>query len=338
VGGGYNNTAGGWYATVSGGSQNTASVNHATVGGGFENISSGTVATVGGGSRNTASGDSATVGGGYRNTASGEYATVGGGQQNTASGPSATVSGGQQNAASGYAATVGGGDGNIADYWYSTVCGGYSNSASGLASFAAGNMAQALHDNSFVWSSYPNPSPSFADNMFFVNAPNGLGINCGAQRPDGGGQYWMNLGRVAAGGQLIETSVGATLTLAGVWQNASDQHRKTDFAEVDCGAVLQKVLALPVRHWRFTNEMAGVRHLGPTAQDFHAAFGLGEDERSIGTVDADGVALAAIQGLNQKLEERSRKLEEENAALRSELAELKQLVCSLAAQLNGGAR
>jgi hypothetical protein len=233
-----------------------------------------------------------------------------------------------------------GGYSNTASGDYATVGGGRDNTASGQASFAAGNNARALHDFSFVWSSYPNPSPSFASNMFFVNAPNGLGINCGAQRPDGGGQYWMNLGRVAAGGQLIETSVGATLTLAGVWQNASDQHRKTDFADVDCGAVLQKVLALPVRHWRFTNEVAGVRHLGPTAQDFHAAFGLGEDERSIGTVDADGVALAAIQGLNRKVEVRSqnaeasiRKLEAENAALRARLEKLEQL---LAAQLKGG--
>ena len=45
-----------------------------------------------------------------------------------------------------------------------------------------------------------------------------------------------------------------------------------------------------------------VRHVGPTAQDFRAAFGLGNDDKSIATVDADGVALAAIQGLNAKLE------------------------------------
>jgi hypothetical protein len=42
-----------------------------------------------------------------------------------------------------------------------------------------------------------------------------------------------------------------------------------------------------------------VIHIGPTAQDFHAAFGLGSDDETIGTVDADGVALAAIQGLDQ---------------------------------------
>jgi len=44
------------------------------------------------------------------------------------------------------------------------------------------------------------------------------------------------------------------------------------------------------------------------ARDFHAAFGLGESEKRINTVDADGVALAAIQGLNQKLEEKDREI------------------------------
>jgi dTDP-4-amino-4,6-dideoxygalactose transaminase len=48
--------------------------------------------------------------------------------------------------------------------------------------------------------------------------------------------------------------------------------------------------------------------MGVMAQDFYAAFGIGEDERHITTIDADGVAFAAIQGLNEKLET-------ENAAL-----------------------
>jgi len=73
-----------------------------------------------------------------------------------------------------------------------------------------------------------------------------------------------------------------------------------------------------------------VRHLGPTAQDFHAAFGLGESERTIATVDADGVALAAIQGLNQKLESELRVKEERLRTLETELAALKKLVTNLA--------
>ena len=62
------------------------------------------------------------------------------------------------------------------------------------------------------------------------------------------------------------------------------------------------------------------------AQDFRAAFGLGAHETAIATVDADGVALAAIQALNQKLEERSRRLESENAELKRVVEELKQML------------
>ena len=55
--------------------------------------------------------------------------------------------------------------------------------------------------------------------------------------------------------------------------------------------------------WNYKAQGRDIRHFGPMAQDFHAAFGLGESDRTITTVDADGVALAAIQGLNAKLEE-----------------------------------
>ncbi|MBK9137636.1 MAG: tail fiber domain-containing protein [Verrucomicrobia bacterium] len=145
--------------------------------------------------------------------------------------------------------------------------------------------------------------------------------------------------------QLADFSLGATRLLIDTAGNVSalafvptsDRNAKEYFEPVDPAEILEKVAALPVSQWNFKDD-AGARHIGPMAQDFHAAFGLGADDRHIATVDADGVALAAIQGLNQKLEERSRKLEAENAALRGELAELKQLVRTLAAQGKGAAR
>ena len=57
-----------------------------------------------------------------------------------------------------------------------------------------------------------------------------------------------------------------------------------------------------------------------------AAFGLGTDDKSIGTVDADGVALAAIQGLNQKLREELDRRDAENATLRQRLERLERLI------------
>jgi hypothetical protein len=87
------------------------------------------------------------------------------------------------------------------------------------------------------------------------------------------------------------------------WLYASDRNVKEQFVTIEPSDVLAKVAALPVTQWKYKTEPEGVKHVGPVAQDFHAAFGLGNDDKAIGTADANGVALAAIQGLNRKLEE-----------------------------------
>jgi hypothetical protein len=81
--------------------------------------------------------------------------------------------------------------------------------------------------------------------------------------------------------------------------------------------VLDRVARLPVSTWRYDSEPAHVRHLGPMAQDFHAAFGLGDDDTTISAVDAHGVALVSIQALNRLVAE----LRVEVVGLRRELAE-----------------
>jgi hypothetical protein len=85
---------------------------------------------------------------------------------------------------------------------------------------------------------------------------------------------------------------------------------------------LNKLATLPVTEWRYTNEDSSIRHLGPTAQDFKEAFKLGADDKSIGTMDEGGVALAAIQALNQRLEEQRA----ENAELKARLDTLEKLL------------
>jgi hypothetical protein len=94
---------------------------------------------------------------------------------------------------------------------------------------------------------------------------------------------------------------------------------------VDQREILDKLATLPVRQWRYTNESSGIKHFGPTAQDFRAAFGLGTDDKSIGTVDADGGALLAIQGLNQKLQET---LKIKHARIEALEERLKKLECT----------
>jgi hypothetical protein len=93
----------------------------------------------------------------------------------------------------------------------------------------------------------------------------------------------------------------------------SDRNAKANFSAVDGQTVLSRLAALPIATWNYKAQPDSIRHMGPTAQDFSAAFGLGEDDRHISTVDAQGVALAAIQALYQTVVE-----------LRSRLAQLEQ--------------
>ncbi len=160
----------------------------------------------------------------------------------------------------------------------------------------------------------------------------GSGEGLASQRTAGASQYdlafytdflqrmiILNNGNVGIGnaspGSLL--TVGSATCNGTTWVNGSDRNSKDHFAAVDSGLILDKVAALPISEWKYRSEADGTRHVGPVAQDFHAAFGLnGADDKHIATVDEEGVALAAIQGLN-------RKVESENAALRSENAELR---------------
>jgi len=113
---------------------------------------------------------------------------------------------------------------------------------------------------------------------------------------------------------------------------SSDRNLKEHFKPVEPRVILEKVAALPILEWNFKTDRA-VRHVGPMAQDFYAAFSTGTDDKHIATVDADGVALAAIQGLNEKVEAgsqiaagRIQKLEAENADLKTRLEKLEYLL------------
>ena len=101
--------------------------------------------------------------------------------------------------------------------------------------------------------------------------------------------------------------------------------------------VLKKVASLPITEWRYKAEKSA-RHIGPMAQDFYDAFKTGQDDKHITMVDEGGVALAAIQGLNEKLNEELKRRDDENAELKQQLVELKQLVEQFNQKLNGGAK
>ncbi|HEY7770005.1 tail fiber domain-containing protein [Longimicrobium sp.] len=138
---------------------------------------------------------------------------------------------------------------------------------------------------------------------------------------------------------VISTSTGAYLHTNGTWTNASDVNRKHLFAAVSGEDVLGRLRAMPITSWSYRTENTDVRHIGPMAQDFRAAFGLGDDDKVISTVDADGVALAAAQALEARTtaqQQRIEALEAQNAAQARELAEMRARMERLEALVTAG--
>ena len=314
VGGGTSNTASGFRSTIGGGSNNLASTNYATVGGGTNNIASAYRATVAGGADNTASEMDATVGGGsgnlagFRratvaggtlNTANNVESTVGGGSNNTASGAYSTAGGGTSNTASGFSSTVSGGAGNLASDNQATVSGGMANQAEGNSSTVPGGYENhALADYSFAAGTRANIDPAHTGAMLFSDASlfpfDSLAPNEFAVRATGGVRFVTSLDQ--AGGPLTGVRLPAG---SGSWETLSDRNAKADFKQVNGTQVLERLATIPIGTWSYKGQPTSVQHIGPVAQDFYTAFGLGEDNRYISSVDADGVAMAAIQGLYQ---------------------------------------
>jgi hypothetical protein len=132
------------------------------------------------------------------------------------------------------------------------------------------------------------------------------------------GGFWF-----FTGGTSDATYTGAHLAPgSGSWTVWSDRDGKHNLTPVTPVEVLEKVAALPIATWSWKTQDESIRHIGPMAQDFHAAFGLGESERGISTVDAQGVALAAIQGLNVKLESEVASLRAQASERNAELSRL----------------
>jgi hypothetical protein len=112
----------------------------------------------------------------------------------------------------------------------------------------------------------------------------------------------------------------SAVTATGVnTQPGSDRNAKHGFEGVDVDAVLTGVVDLPLTSWSYKEDDPGTRHLGPMAQDFAATFGVGDDDRHIHVVDANGVALAAIQALAKQLAETQARI----AELESEVERLR---------------
>jgi len=164
-------------------------------------------------------------------------------------------------------------------------------------------------------------------------------------RSDSGVQLFDDLGA-----KTVHLSTGGTVTVSGSlslgsvasshfidvqggaycdgtdWVNASDAASKENFRAVDGADLLKQIADLEISRWNYKGQ-DNVEHIGPTAQDFQAAFGVGANDKSISTIDPSGIALAAIKELQRQNQE----LAGQNDALRGELESLRREVRALAA-------
>ena len=208
---------------------------------------------------------------GWNSVASGDYSFAAG-VASTATGARSVALGGG-NATGSHAVAIGQSTSATGDY--SVALGAFVSTNGKTGAFVFGDRSSSIGVQ------------AQADNQFVVRAQ----------------QFWLGTNNTvtATAGRFIETSTGAYLSSGGTWTNSSDSAKKAGFRDVDGDEVLTKIGAMPIRTWSYRSEDSTVRHMGPTAQDFRAAFGLGDGEKAIATVDADGVSLAAVQALVRRL-------------------------------------
>lgn len=338
--------------TIGGGANNTVdNTGSNDLGGG-----AGGAATIGGGWGNKATGNSATIAGGWSNTASGAAASIPGGYLNSASGNYSFAAG--RNAKASHHGSLVWGSNETTDF-ASTAVGQFlvrSSGGVGINTATADNgtsplnktltLAPASGSSSVSLSMRTSANHSWGfqnlvDAMLFGNVVNGnlstalwFGTNATTIGVLGA---LPSTSKPFVVGTNSSTGNGAYLSPGGVWTNASSRFFKQGFAHIDAADVLAKLVAMPIQTWFYLDGQAEGRHLGPVAEDFASAFGLGNDSQHISTVDANGVALVAIQGLNSKFEDdnahlraRLDSVQAENATLRERLDALTATVAHLA--------
>jgi Chaperone of endosialidase len=295
----------------------------------YANSVYGNFGTIGGGIQNGIGGGSVacTIAGGFANfmwPSNSDYSFIGGGFVNQILHDSAysSITGGKANfiAADSPYCALGGGSNNTAVGICATVPGGSRNNAGGNYSFAAGHRAKTSYQGDFVWADSTDADfTSSAANQFAARCIGGVIFVTGI---DGSGNATSGV-QVPAG--------------SGSWTSLSDRNAKENFQAVNAEEVLDRIAAMPISMWNYKTQDKTIRHLGPMAQDFHAAFHIGEDDKHIAIVDESGVALAAIQGLNEKMEEQTAQLRQKDGEIRElkqGVAELKELVSKLSRQVD----
>ena len=213
----------------------------------------------------------------------------------------------------------------------------YWSRANNVLAFNSGGQKSSFGGNVGLGTATPNFPLSFANtggekiSLYGQDTNSIHGIGIGGARmefyvPSSGHNFAFGVGNNANFSEAMHISGNGDVVASGevtctAVNITSDRNAKEQFKPVNAREVLAKVVGLPISEWQYKTQ-ADARHIGPMAQDFREAFTLGHDEKHISTVDEGGVALAAIQGLNEKLEEKSAEVD----ALKQSVAELKELV------------
>ena len=151
-----------------------------------------------------------------------------------------------------------------------------------------------------------------------VQRPNSFRIS----KQGSGGPEVDIIGRFDPGGQptmLVDGSIQATNVTF-----SSSRELKTDFRAIDSTDMLNRVSQLEMGSWQYKQGSPG-KHIGPVAEDFEKVFELGTNGKTISVVDANGIALAAIQGLYVEVQKRDMAIE----SLAAQLADLQGQIDSL---------
>ena len=158
--------------------------------------------------------------------------------------------------------------------------------------------------------------------LIILNNSNAAGNRWAFGSIAGGQMVWDNQADVAT---EMTLDTNGNLTTTGTVNGVSSRAMKMDFEALDPKTALSRVAALPISVWSYKADGPGVRHLGPMSEDFYQAFQLGQDDKHISFTDSAGVALAAVQGLNQIVQEK----DQEIVSLKARLTALEQAVQAL---------
>ena len=224
----------------------------------------------------------------------------------------------------------------------------YGTSESSTGSGVFGTVSASTGSYNAVYGSVPSTGSSSASGVKGENLNTSGGVGVSAYTAASAGRSILATGSVmienrsangsatsAADGLIVWSNSGASgFNASGALFTPSDRNVKNTFTAIDEGEVLEKLALLPVTKWHYRNDDK-TWYMGPMAQDFMSTFGLGDKDTVIHSVNADGVALAAIKGLNTKVEDKSKALEARLSELESRVVLLEQALDASHSLANG---